>query len=130
MNRHHSIQHKVNPVRSYFVAGKLLHFIALIEIGFIVVLAPEIASWDTGDNNLLWGLKMYAIAFLFSLPVFSQLDARSRFQNYKQIKDQIFLYGYDERIFKPVLKSRCQRDAAWLSAKEMGLGDHCRDYFR
>lgn len=68
--------------------------------------------------------------YLFSFPIFGQLDARSRFQNYKQIKDQIFIYGYDERIFKPVLKSRCQRDAAWLSAKELGYAKQCKSYFK
>ncbi|HSG67637.1 MAG TPA: hypothetical protein VK994_02945 [Bacteroidales bacterium] len=120
----------VNLFRSYFVAGKLLHLITLIELLAIALLIPLISRIETGGAMLLWGLKYYAIIFLSSLPVFSQLDARSRFQNYKQIKDQIFFYGYDERIFRPVLKSRCQRDAAWLSAEELGHGDECRKYFR
>jgi len=114
---------------SYLVAGKLLHLITVIELIAIFVIVPLISGFDTGGSLLLWGLKYYAIGFLISLPVFSQLDARSRFQNYKQIKDQIFLYGYDQRIFRPVLKSRCQRDAAWLSAQELGFGDKCRDFF-
>ena len=78
---------------------------------------------------VLWLLKYYMLIFLASLPVFSQLDAWSRYQNYKQIKDQIYLYGYDERIFKPTLKSRCQRDAAWLSAQELGMGKECKRFF-
>lgn len=116
-------------LRSYLVAGKLLHLITLIELIAIIILVPLIAGLETGGNILWWGVKYYAIGFLVSLPLFSQLDARSRFQNYKQIKDQIFLYGYDQRIFKPVLKSRCQRDAAWLSAEELGYGDQCKAYF-
>ncbi len=121
---------KSSKVRSYFVAGKLLHLIALIEIIAIVLIVPFLLDWDTDGTLLLTGIKFYAIGFLFSLPIFSQLDARSRYQNYKQIKDQIFLYGYDERIFRPVLKSRCQRDAAWLSAKELGFGAECDSHFR
>ena len=121
---------KTSALRSYFIAGKLLHLIALIEIVAILLIMPYLLEWDTGDNLVLTGLKLYAMGFLLSLPVFSQLDARSRYQNYKQIKDQIFLYGYDERIFRPVLKSRCQRDAAWLSAEELGFGAKCHSFFR
>lgn len=114
---------------SYLIAGKLLHLITLVELIAIIILVPWINTFATGSSMIWWGLKYYAIGFFISLPIFSQLDARSRYQNYKQIKDQIFLYGYDQRIFKPVLKSRCQRDAAWLSAQELGYGDKCRDFF-
>jgi hypothetical protein len=122
---------KVNykPFRSYLIAGRLLHIITVIELMALIILLPMIISIEADDNILLWLLKYYAIIFLASLPVFSQLDAWSRYQNYKQIKDQIFLYGYDERIFRPTLKSRCQRDAAWLSARELGFGERCKSYF-
>jgi hypothetical protein len=116
-------------LRSYLIAGKLLHFITLIEILAIVFLIPLISKIDAGSNIIIIGLKLFATSYVISLPLFAQLDARSRFQNYKQIKDQIFIYGFDKRIFKPVLKSRCQRDAAWLSAKELGHGEKCRIYF-
>jgi len=130
MNLLYTKKHRIDRFRSYFLAGKLLHIITAIELLVIVILVPYLAKIETGGNYLFWGLKYYAIAFLVSLPLFSQLDAWSRFQNYKQIKDQIYLYGYSERILKPVLKSRCQRDAAWLSAKELGFGDKCSAYFR
>jgi len=67
--------------------------------------------------------------FFASLPLMSQLDVRSRFQNYKQIKNQIFIYGFDTRILKPVLKSRCQRYAAVISASELGLKQECDKHF-
>jgi hypothetical protein len=129
MNQSMPIPRKSSAARSYFIAGKLLHLITLIEIVGILLILPYLFAWDTDGQWLLTGLKYYAMVFLLSLPFFSQLDARSRYQNYKQIKDQIFLYGYDERIFRPVLKSRCQRDAAWLSAKELGFGHTCSSFF-
>jgi hypothetical protein len=129
MSQYSIKRQRINRIRSYVIAGKLLHMIALLELMVIIFLVPIILKLDPGQNILLIGLKYYVILFLISLPFFSQLDARSRYQNYKQIKDQIFLYGYDHRIFKPVLKSRCQRDAAWLSAKELGYGKQCKDYF-
>jgi hypothetical protein len=119
----------IHLIRSYLFAGKLLHIITLLETMLIIILLPLIMPLETGGSYILWFLKYYFIFFLFSLPVFSQLDARSRYQNYKQIKDQIYFYGYDERIFKPTLKSRCQRDAAWLSAQELGYGAQCKQYF-
>ncbi len=117
-------------VKSYIIAGKLLHLITLIEIAAITIILPILLDIQPNGNLIVAGLKIYLIVFLLSLPVFSQLDARSRFQNYKQIKDQIYLYGFDNRILKPVLKSRCQRDAAWLSAKELGYGKRCMTYFK
>ena len=74
--------------------------------------------------------KLILMSFLAVLPLFSQLDARSRYQNYKQLKDQLFSYGFDRRILKPVLQSRCQRDAAMAAAEELGYGNKCRNYFR
>lgn len=81
-------------------------------------------------NLFQLGVKIYVIAFFTSLPILAQLDARSRYQNFKQLKDQFIIYGYDTRILKPVLKSRCQRDAAVLAAYRTGYGDNCVGFFR
>ena len=116
-------------LQSYIVAGHLLHLITVVEVIAAIILVPLVIDLDMGNNIILISLKIYGLIYLIGLPVSAQLDARSRFQNYKQVKDQIFLYGYDERIFNPVLKSRCQRDAAFLSAKELGYGVECKQYF-
>ncbi|MGW8314535.1 MAG: hypothetical protein ACWGNV_02965, partial [Bacteroidales bacterium] len=50
--------------------------------------------------------------------LFSQLDARSRHQNYKMVKDKFYQYGFDARLLKPFMYSRCQRDAIRIAAKE------------
>jgi hypothetical protein len=115
---------------SYLLSGRLLHLITLIEILAIILLVPIILKMETGNSYILFFLKYYAIIFLLSLPIFSQLDARSRYQNYKQIKDQFYTYGFDHRILNPVLKSRCQRDAAVIAAEELGLKNSCIEYFR
>ncbi len=120
---------KLHNTRSYLLAGKLLHIISLIEMVVILLIIPVLYKMET-NTVFLFVLKIYAIVFLLSLPVFSQLDARSRYQNYKQIKDQIYIYGFDTRILKPVVRSRCQRDAAILSASELGFKKECKQYFR
>lgn len=117
-------------IKVYLLAGRLLHIITIIELMIIILFIPMLYKIDTSQDLLLTGLRFYAMAFLASLPIFSQLDARSRYQNYKQIKDQIFIYGFDSRILKPVLKSKCQRDAAVISASELGLKKECINYFK
>jgi hypothetical protein len=61
--------------------------------------------------------------------LFTQLDARSRFQEYKKVRDQLVRYGPDRRIFRSVAQSRCQRDAALAAARRLGHGAVCRAFF-
>lgn len=118
------------PIWSYLAAGYLLHLMTLGEAGLLVIILGFLTE---GFTESLFEKEVWKIIFYFALwlyPVSAQFDARSRFQNYKQIKDQIYLFGFRTRILKPVLKSRCQRDAARQAAFELGYGDRCRLYFR
>jgi len=116
------------PLSSYLKAGCFLHVMTLAEI---VVLCTLCSYFSIFAEDAVWGLfELLLVSFFAVLPLFSQLDARSRYQNYKQLKDQLFLYGFDRRIFKPILQSRCQRDAALAAAEELGYGERCRVYFR
>lgn len=78
-------------------------------------------------GNLI--IKLCAITPFLSMPVFPQLDARSRYQNYKMLRDQFYLYGFQPRIVKPFIKSRCQRDAAIVAASELGFEKICKEHF-
>ena len=116
-------------LRSYLKAGSFLHFMTLAELALLFV-AYWYCSISFGDLTAAgFFFKLIPVSFLTVLPLFSQLDARSRYQNYKQIKDQLFFYGFDKRIFRPILQSRCQRDAALAAAEELGYGNECRNYF-
>ncbi len=117
-------------VVNYLRAGKLLHLITILEILVIVILLPLLLQKDPGPGMAGMALQYYAVCFLLSLPVLSQLDARSRFQNFKKIKDAFYLRGFDPRILKPVLKSSCQRQAALLASTKTGYGVQCRQYFK
>jgi len=81
---------------------------------------------------LLWPgiLACWLASFFLANMVLSQLDARSRWQNYKQIKDYLYGFGYRERIFKPVLNSSCQRNAALIAAEELGYRARVEAFFR
>lgn len=117
-------------LKVYFQIGILLHVITLLELLIAFLMVPLLYEIDTSQELLLTGLRHYGTGFFISLPILSQLDVRSRFQDYKQIKDQFFIYGFDKRILRPVLKSKCQRDAALVSADELGLKTECNDYFK
>jgi len=114
---------------SYFKAGSLLHLITLSEILFFscLYLSFDVVSWLKGDFLLL---KLIALSPSVCMPLFAQLDARSRYQNYKLVKDHLYIYGFHTRIIKPFIKSRCQRDAAKAAAYELGMMEHCEEYFK
>lgn len=104
----------------YLSASKLLHVISLIELLTILIFATFI-----DEHPLRAPVILTAGIFL----IFSQLDARSRFQEYKKVRDQLLDYGPDRKIFKAVINSRCQRDAALAAARQLGYETQCKDYF-
>ena len=108
-------------INRYFRIGRLLHAMTAAELVLILVITVhfDLIAW-IGEGGSLW--KVLALYPLWSMPIWAQLDARSRYQNYKQIKDQLYHFGYRERILRPVLTSRCQRDAALVAADELGYG--------
>lgn len=114
---------------SYLKVGYLLHIITLVELLFSSVLFYffDIHSWLMNDPTLK---KIALLSPVMVLPLMAQLDARSRYQNYKLIKDHLYLYGFKTRILKPFMKSSCQRDAAKVAAEELGMLSQCQQYFK
>lgn len=119
----------LNSVVSYLRAGLLLNCLTLVEFILLCAAGPELLP-NKSDCLLKSLFKGWLLIFLTSLPVFSQLDARCRYQDYKRVKDQLFRFGFDTRIIKTLLKSRCQRDAARVAALESGYGEYCRAFYR
>jgi hypothetical protein len=115
---------------SYLKAGYLLHIITLSEVIFFssVYYLIDVSSWFTNSDYII--LKLIVVSPSVCMPLFAQLDARSRFQNYKLVKDHLYIYGFQARILKPFIKSRCQRDAAKAAAKELGLSFECSEFFK
>jgi len=113
---------------AYLRAGMLLHVITLLELAFLAVFATGLL-WSRPESPAGAVFNVMILVFLASLPILSQLDARSRFQSYKRVKDHLFIYGFDTRILRPFLKSRCQRDAAMAAAGELGYKRLCCSYY-
>jgi len=113
---------------SYLRAGLLLHIITLLEIALLGAMGSKMLTTNAGFHTET-GVSAALSFFLTILPIMSQLDARSRFQEYKRIKDRWRVFGFDDRLLKPLANSRCQRDAARAAADELGYGRHCREVF-
>jgi hypothetical protein len=114
---------------TYLRVGAFLHMNTML---YLLLFKP---SLDLGltwlAQGLLWPgiLSCWLASFFLVNMVLSQLDARSRWQNYKQIKDYLYGFGYRERIFKPVLNSSCQRNAALIAAEELGYRARVEAFF-
>lgn len=119
----------LNKFISYYKVGALLHWISLSTfiIGWFLYgrfLDSTVVNFS--PSYFLW---IFGISFFISNTILSEMDAWSRYQNYKQLKDQVSLFGYQNRLLKPMLHSRCQRDAAQEACNDLGYGNNCKTYF-
>ncbi|MEI6087619.1 MAG: hypothetical protein WCR66_08545 [Bacteroidota bacterium] len=113
---------------TYLRLGYLLHIMTIAEIFLIIswLNTFDVVNWMQNEFVVL---KSAFLLIIVSAPIFPQFDARSRYQNYKQVKDHLFMYGFQPRIIKPFSNSRCQRDAVIAAAEELGMENECANYF-
>lgn len=104
----------------YLSAGILLHIITVAKLLVLLIMATVIEAP---------GIKNTVLTILGLLAIFTQLDARSRFQEYKKVRDHLVRFGPDRRIFQSLSHSRCQRDAALAAAGKLGHAAVCRNHF-
>lgn len=118
-----------STIASYAKVGRLLHIMTAAELVMFFLFCANLPISFSEGFGLGLIFRWISLSLIATLPILGQLDARSRYQNYKQIKDQLLLYGFDIRILRPTLKSRCLRDAALVAADELGHGGRCRAHF-
>ena len=116
-------------VLRYLKVGAFLHAMSLLSL-VILALSTRIAFEFFREELFVESLSWSAVAlWALTIPFFSQFDAYGRFQNYKQIKDALFEMGYDVRLIKPFMRSKCQRDAVVMAGIDLGHETEIRDYF-
>ena len=109
--------------------GSFLHFMAILAlILFLITLEIAVQEFKTGlvFPGLVWSLLGLG---LFTVPFFAEFDARGRYQNYKQVKDVLEQRGFDERLIKPFMHSKCQRDAVLVASEDLGFKKKVSDYY-
>jgi hypothetical protein len=101
-----------------FCAELLLLFLLFNLEPVVEILSRRNQILELGLLNSLW-----------LSPLWPLFDARSRFQNYKQVKDLLYLHRGNLRLAKLFAVSSCQRQAVIAAADELGLGKECRQLF-
>jgi hypothetical protein len=82
---------------------------------------------DVGGASFI--MHFFLSCYFFSLIITTQLDAYSRYQNYKMVKDLLHLYGFKKPLVRLFSKSKCQREAIIVAANCFGMKNEVRDYF-
>jgi len=125
-NRHLVIWNRILRLAA---VGRNLFLAAVLGLALCHgIIVSDAFGWQKGFgvfSSALVGLLPCCCVGIVALAL---LDARSRFQDYKRAKDLFFENGFKSRIAKIYIYSKCQRDAARMAAKDLGLLDQL-DYF-
>lgn len=114
----------------FLQVGAALHLTTLAGV-FILFLAGERALDAWNQDRFVWGIgySWLAIGGWFVL-LCGQLDAFSRYQNYKKAKDLFHKNGVTPRVIQLFVYSRCQRGAMAVAARDLGLREELARYFQ
>ncbi|HWS60455.1 MAG TPA: hypothetical protein VN182_05960 [Flavobacterium sp.] len=74
-------------------------------------------------------IHLFFCCYFFTLIITTQLDAYSRYQNYKMAKDLLHQYGFKKPLVRLFSKSKCQREAIAEAANCLSLKKEVNDYF-
>lgn len=110
--------------------GMLLHLAACLGVMLFCTFCPLAMDAFYQKNWSHLAAYGWLAAYGFILPFFAELDALSRFQNYKQAKDLFYENGFKPRIANLYAGSRCQRDAAVVAAKDLGIGPEIIEHYQ
>ena len=113
----------------FYKVGKFLHYVALLAFGIAIFSLLKLLTFDYSTNQTLFLTWLSLLIIFGSMSFLAELDGYSRYQNYKQVKDQLFFNGYQERLLKPLLRSSCQREAAILAGLELGVGKEVKSFY-
>ncbi len=106
----------------------LLHTISFIG-GFAFIMFGRLSLLENHSSGFHPGYSFFSI-YGFALMLFSQMDAKSRFQNYKQVKDLLYENGFQPRIINLFSVSRCQRDALRVAASDLKLDQQLDTHYK
>ena len=113
----------------YMKVGSFLHFMSLLSI-ILCYIAFQLSFQEFNMERIFSGFSWFFLGLgLSTVPIFAEFDARGRYQNYKQIKDAIQNRGFDNRLIKPFMHSKCQRDAVIVAAEDLGFKKEVSDYY-
>jgi len=115
---------------SYLDVGKLLY----LSLGLFILeslLYGKLLLKSYQNNSSLWVI-FWIVCFIFSfVHIFLVLmDGWSRFQNYKRVKDQFYIYGFNTKTANHYKGSKCQRNAILVASKELGIEQQAISFYK
>lgn len=115
---------------SYWNVNKLLYSALLLFIAETIFYYQ--GFYDAYQNEGIAIILFWVWCLLFSfIHIFLVLmDGWSRFQNYKRVKDHLFQHGFTHKIARHYIGSKCQRMAVIAAAKELGMEEKAKNYYR
>jgi hypothetical protein len=113
----------------FIKVGKFLHVIALMAFSLSCSAAIMLERTDLNQAPFSWYIWFAVLVIFLPMGILAELDGYSRFQNYKQVKDQLFQHGFQLRLLRPLERSSCQREAAILAGVELGIGQQVKEYY-
>lgn len=119
-----------SSIKRYLSAAPWPHFSALVSLLSAVALAwlaLRLPGW--GYETAAWPAWGGAGVMLISAAL-CQADAWSRWQDYCRVKGLFQRHGWRSLFVTPFCRSRCQRDAVLLAARETGFGEQTRAWYR
>lgn len=114
---------------SYFRVGRLLYSSLILFILESYIYWVQIVKAQ--EEESLFGIVFWIYSFLFSfVHIFLvMMDGWSRFQDYKRAKDLFYAHGFQPRIARSFMRSKCQRMAAIVAAEELGIEKEINQYY-
>ncbi len=119
--------------------NRIIRFIRIGCFLHLTALAGSLIFWESlslisvariGGESFLF-LALYTLTAVYGalLFLFAELDLLSRYQDYKKAKDLFYENGFDPRIARLFIHSRCQRDAVAVAARDLGIKDELSRYY-
>lgn len=119
-----------NKIIRYYGVGRYLHLSALIGLYFSFLGASKIFYLLNISDKIITIIPWFLLLVTsISLSIIAELDVRGRYQNYKQVKEKLYKFGYDERIVRLYMHSNCQRDAVRVAGYDLGYHKVINKYF-
>ncbi|MBW2963027.1 hypothetical protein [Mesonia aestuariivivens] len=106
---------------SYFKVSIWLYIALLLFIAESVLYKIQLNRAQELDNDIYTLFWLGCFLFSFTHIFLVLLDSWSRFQNYKRLKDQLFMYGFQAKIANNYKVSKCQRRALKVACYELNL---------
>jgi hypothetical protein len=113
----------------FIKVGSFLHFMTILS-AILCFIAIGICVEQFAAGGIFSGIAWMLLGLgLSTVPFFAEFDAMGRYQNYKQVKDAIQNRGFDHRLLKPFMHSKCQRDAVLVAAEDLGCKKEVSDFY-